>query len=255
MTRFSGDSYRRLLHRGLTVAAVAIIATGCASSRPAAYQVPTSDPLEGFNRAMFAVNKAGDKAILRPLAKGYHFITPDPVEKGVSNFFANLRSPISILNNLLQGKFKGAFTETSRLVINSTLGLGGLMDPATHGGIEKRDEDFGQTMAVWGIKPGPYLVIPFVGPSSIRDGIGQIGDYYTDPLTHYNVSDVRDKLRILQIISLRASLLPLDKQLYGASDPYIFMRSSYVQNRNFKIFDGDPPEQNTDDDFGGEFDD
>lgn len=255
MTRFAGDFHHRPLRLGLMITALAFLVTGCASSRPAAYEVPPSDPLEGFNRAMFAVNKAGDKAIVRPLAKGYEFITPDPVEKGVSNFFSNINSPVSILNNLLQGKFKGAFTETSRLVLNSTLGLGGIFDPATDAGIEERQEGFGQTLAVWGVKPGPYLVLPFFGPSSVRDGIGSYADFRTTPLTYYDNSSVRDKLRILELISLRASLLPLDKQLYGAADPYLFLRNSWVQNRNFKIFDGNPPEQNDDDDdFGGEFD-
>ena len=241
---------------GLFLVILALLLGGCASSRPAAYTVPPSDPLEGLNRAMFKFNEVFDKGLLRPVAKGYDFITPNPLQKGISNFFKNLHSPISILNNLLQGKFYGAFTETSRLVINSTLGLGGIFDPATDGGIEKRQEGFGQTMAVWGIKPGPYLVVPFIGPSSFRDGPGLIADYYTDPLSYYDNSSVRDKLYILNIISLRTSLLSIDDELYGAADPYVFMRNSWAQNRNFKIFDGSPPElEDEDDDFGGEFED
>ncbi|MGH9173005.1 MAG: MlaA family lipoprotein, partial [Vicinamibacterales bacterium] len=179
--------------------------------------------------------------VLRPVAKGYRKVTPRPVRKGVTNFFDNLMTPIDIVNNLLQAKFVPALSDTGRLVMNTTLGIGGIFDPATDAGIPEHDEDFGQTLAVWGVPAGPYLVVPFLGPSTLRDGIALYPDSQLTPLVKYHDSNVTDKAQILYGINTRERLLGADKAIEDALDPYIFLREAYLQNRVYVIHDGNPP--------------
>lgn len=231
-----------------TLALCALLLGGCASVPEDARS--EADPWEPMNRPLFAFNRGLDKATTKPLAKGYEKVLPQPVRTGISNFFRNLRTPASSINNFLQGKPKRGFSELGRFVFNSTLGVGGIFDIATAGGIESYKEDFGQTAAVWGVPDGPYVMIPLLGPSTLRDGLLFPLSLITDPLYHYDNTSVRDKLVVLRVIETRARLLPLESTLEESKDPYLTLRESYLQNREFEIYDGEPPE---DDEFYDEF--
>lgn len=227
---------------------IAMSATAC-SSIPADQRVE-SDPWEPLNRPLYSVHTTFDNVTLKPLAKGYRKIMPGPVRKGVSNFFRNLTTPRSIINNLLQGKPKQGFSEFGRFLFNSTLGVGGLIDIASMGGMEEYREDFGQTAAVWGVPDGPYVMLPILGPQTLRDAILLPVNIIVDPLYQYDNSSVRDKLYILRAIDLRYQFLTADKFLESSKDRYITTRESYLQNREYEVYDGNPPE---DDDFFDEF--
>ena len=203
-----------------------------------------------MNRSLFSANLTIDKATTRPLARGYRKIIPTPLRKGVSNFFRNLTTPRSIINNFLQGKPGRGFSETGRFLLNSTIGIGGLIDVATAGGLEEYREDFGQTAAVWGIPNGPFVMLPMLGPQTLRDAILLPVDIVVDPLYQYDNTSVRDKLYILRLIDLRYRLLSTDKYLQDSKDPYVTTRESYLQNREYEVYDGDPP---IDDEFFDEF--
>jgi len=213
---------------------------GCASvpdDHPTA-----SDPWEAVNRTVFDLNVALDKATLKPLASGYRKITPGPVRKGVSNFFHNLGKPQSALNNLLQGKPAHGLSELGGFLINSSIGIGGLFNIAIASGLEEYPEDFGQTAAVWGVADGPYLMLPFLGPKTLRDTVFWPLDVLSNPLYHYSNSSVRDPLYGLQYIDLRYRLFSVEKLLETSKDQYVTVRESYLQNRTFEVYDGDPPE-------------
>lgn len=200
------------------------------------------DPWEGFNRTMYNFNDKLDRAILKPVATGYRKITPDPAEKGISNFFSNLDDIIVIANDILQLKPLQALSDTGRFLINSTLGIGGLFDVATSMGLQKHDEDFGQTLGRWGLGQGPYLVLPFFGSSSVRDGAGLAVDQYTHPLREVEDREARAGLYLLNTVSLRAALLEAgDIVDEAAYDPYIFLRELYIQRRRNLVYDGSPP--------------
>jgi len=201
------------------------------------------DPLEPMNRKIHSFNTVLDKVALRPLAKGYKTVVPSPIRKGITNFFSNLTTPRSALNNFLQGKPKRGFNELGRFLFNSTLGLGGFFDVAGAGGMERYDENFGQTLSVWGIPDGPYIVLPFWGPNMASDMFALPVDYYSDIWTYYDNTSVRSKVWGLRIIDLRYRLLAVDSILDDSPDPYITIRESFMQNRNFRIYDGDPPEE------------
>lgn len=194
---------------------------------------PITDPFEPFNRAMFRFNDALDRNLLRPVARGYRAVTPDIVEQGVSNFFSNLGDLPSALNNFLQGDVNGLFSDLSRVIINTTVGVGGLIDVASKNGIEKRGDNLGQTFGVWGIPSGPYLVLPFVGPSSVRDGLGWAGEFFfVDPLLLVDDSLTYWSLVSLRYVDRRALFLTAsDLAEQAALDPYIFYRESYLQQR------------------------
>ncbi len=187
---------------------------------------------------------------LKPLAKGYQTILPGPVRRAVTNFSRNLFAPRSVVNNVLQGKPAHGISELGRFVFNSTFGIGGLIDVATIGGIEEHREDFGQTAAVWGVPSGPYVMLPFLGPATLADALFLPLDIAADPLYHYDNSSVRDKLYVLRLIDARARLLKADKLLDASKDPYITLRESYLQNREYEVYDGNPPD---DDAFLDEF--
>ncbi len=212
-----------------------------------------NDPFESYNRAMYKFNDGFDRYLLKPVAKGYDTITPAPVQKGISNFFSNLDDVVVIFNDLLQLKFKQLASDTGRLVINSTLGLFGLIDWASDMGLEKHNEDFGQTLGYWGVPSGPYFVLPFMGPSTIRDTGGKYVDIaYFDPIyqqVHEEFPPPRRKsdsavwsMTILKNVDTRAKLLKAEKIAQEAAlDPYIFIREAYLQRRENLVYDGNPP--------------
>ncbi len=219
---------------------LALACGGCAS-RGARGTGEVNDPLERANRAIFRFNRTADRFVLRPVASGYHTITPDPLERSISRFFVNLSSPIVIVSDLLQGKFKQAGEDTGRFLLNSTAGLLGFLDVAAHVGLEFHDEDFGQTLGRWGLAQGPYLLVPIFGPFTLRDGFGRILELPFELLKHYDNDDARRKLILLYYIDKRMRLLAADDALANAFDPYIFVRDAYLQRRRYLVYDGDPP--------------
>ncbi len=214
------------------------------------------DPWEPLNRRMYAVSDAIDRATLKPVAKGYKNVLPSMVRRGITNFSQNLFVPRSVINNFLQGKVEGGFSEFARFMVNSTVGIGGLFDVTGASGLPRHDETLRQTFAVWGIPQGPFVYIPILGPFTLTDALALPFDLTTDPLWHYDNSSVRTKLYVLRIINLRSRLLAADRLIEGSKDPYITVRESYLQNRLFEIHDGDPPiEDDFYDDFEDEFED
>ncbi|NNC76599.1 MAG: VacJ family lipoprotein [Woeseiaceae bacterium] len=210
------------------------------------------DPWEPVNRGIYRFNDFGDRVLIKPVAKAYKTLVPSFMRRGVTNFADNLSTPRSAMNNFLQGKPKRGVSDLVRFVLNSTFGIAGLLDLASAAGLEEYDEDFGQTFAVWGMPDGPYVVLPFLGPSTLRDAFAQPLDRATDPLVYYDNSSVRDKLYVLRLIDLRARLLAAEGLLEDSKDRYITLRESYLQNRNYVIHDGDPP---VDEDFYDDFED
>lgn len=212
---------------------------GCATT--ASYE-DYKDPFEKYNRAVYKFNDGFDRALLKPIAKGYRKIIPGPVRRSVGNFFRNLLEPTTIINDILQGKFEQAVTDSLRLLYNTSFGLLGFFDVATAIGIERHQEDFGQTFAVWGFKPGPYLMLPFLGPTNFRDGIGLLPYYFvTDPRLYNPETSVNLALIGLNAVDSRAQLLTGSKLLEMQLDPYAFLRETYYQRRIDLIYDGDPP--------------
>ncbi|ERI52967.1 VacJ family lipoprotein [Pseudomonas sp. AOB-7] len=194
------------------------------------------DPWEGFNRAMFRFNDTLDTYALKPVAQGYQAVTPQFLEDGVHNVFGNLGDVGNLANNLLQGKMHDAGVDTGRLIFNTTFGLLGFFDVATPMGLQKNDEDFGQTLGAWGLGSGPYLVIPFLGPSSVRDATGKLPDSFLEPYPYMGHVPTRNVTRAVDVVDTRASLLSAEKLISG--DKYIFIRNAYLQNREFKVQDG-----------------
>lgn len=225
-----------------------LLLTGCATTikAPPPEQRAASDPWEPLNRSIESFNTTVDNATLKPLAKGYRKVVPNLVRRGISNFFSNLKTPYTAVNNFLQGKGKAGFSDLGRFAMNSTVGIGGVIDVGTEFGLVEHDEDFGQTLAVWGVGNGPYVVLPFLGPSTVRDALVLPVDFVASPLQYYDNTSVRDKLRVLQIVDIRARLLNAERFLEDSADPYITLRESYLQNREYKVHDGNPP---MDDDF------
>ena len=200
------------------------------------------DPFESYNRAMYAFNDSVDRAVIRPVAQTYKDYVPSLVQTGISNFFDNLGDINVMVNNLLQFKIEAAVSDFGRILWNSTVGLFGLIDVASHMGLQKHDEDFGQTFAVWGIPDGPYIVLPFLGPSTARDTVGWVGDIYVDPLIAIDDGNIYWGLIALRFIDTRADLLSASRILEQAAiDPYIFVRDAYLQHRRNLIYDGNPP--------------
>jgi phospholipid-binding lipoprotein MlaA len=200
------------------------------------------DPLEPFNRAAYSFNELLDEVLLEPLARGYNYITPSPVNRGVTNFFNNLGDIRSALNNLLQFKIGRAFSDVGRVAINSTVGILGLIDVASNLNLPRYDEDFGQTLGAWGMGSGPYIVLPVLGPTTARDGVGIVADWFADPVNYIEDDTVRYSLRGLNIVDTRADLLSASRVLSQAAlDPYAFIRDAYLQRRQDMVYDGNPP--------------
>ncbi|HXH03603.1 MAG TPA: VacJ family lipoprotein [Candidatus Competibacteraceae bacterium] len=228
----------RLVHR-FAVFCFALLAAGCAHTQNLDSGV--YDPLESYNRAMFRFNDTVDKAVLKPVAQGYKAITPELVDTGISNFFSNLGDVVVLANDLLQFNFRQAASDASRIVYNTTFGLGGLIDVASHMDLPKHEADFGQTLGRWGVGEGAYLVLPLLGPSTVRDTFGLAGDYAVHPLADYNPESHRYALGGLNVVDQRADLLRLERALGEAIfDPYAQQRDAYLQRRR-NLIQGDGP--------------
>lgn len=207
--------------------------SGCAHSPP----TDPWDPIEPVNRKVHTFNMTLDDYVLRPVAQGYHWITPDPVEAGVGNFFDNIHTPVTIANSILQLKWASFNLALGRFIINSTAGVGGLFDVASAIGIKDPDEDLGQTLGYWGIGRGAYLVLPFFGPSSGRDFIGDVGDSFLNPINYIDSLAARLSLKALYIVDQRVSFLSFDQVLAQQFDPYVFIRSYYLKSRQAAVED------------------
>lgn len=195
-----------------------------------------NDPLEPFNRKVYAFNDFADSKILKPVAKGYRKVAPRFVRLGIGNVFSNLSDVNTSINNVLQGKVVAGASDFSRLLVNTTIGLGGLFDPASRIGLEKHDEDWGQTFAVWGLPRGPYVVLPFLGPSTLRHTILRPLDSALDPVVYLNPVSHRNWVYALRVVDTREGLLDAEKVMFGAK--YIFLRDAYLQRRDYLVKDG-----------------
>ena len=244
---FGSRSFRWRLVIGLllvsTLSACATTATRAADPR---------DPFEPINRVSYAVNDGLDRVLIKPAAVVYHAVTPQFFQTGVTNVFANAKYPVTIVNNALQGKFRYAASDTGRFLLNTTAGLGGLFDPATAVGIERHDEDFGQTFGKWGIGAGPYFVVPLFGPTTLRDGFGSIADDFAEPRAHLEDDSTRWTLWAVDKFETRVRLLDADVVLERSGDPYAFVRSAYLQRREYQVRDGDVPVEDLEAELGEE---
>ena len=204
---------------------------------PAAAEMPgTFDPWEKYNRRMHRFNNAVDRRIAKPLARGYVKVVPRPVRLGVSNFFNNLSQPLTMVNSLLQGKPKQAGQSLGRFLLNSTVGIAGIFDPATRAKLPQRSEDFGQTLGVWGWKRSRYFELPLFGPRTVRDVFGMAGDAPLSPLRRVEADRVRIPLQGLQLVDMRSQLLSTDSLREGAEDDYTLVRDAWSQRRDYQIF-------------------
>ena len=214
---------------------------GCASTGD------PRDPLEPLNRGIYTFNDGVDTMFIKPAAEVYQGVVPGLVRTGVSNVFANINDVIVALNNLLQGKFGAAFSDIGRVLLNTTAGLLGIFDVATPAGLEKHDEDFGQTFGYWGVGDGPYLVLPFLGPRTTRDAVGTVVYLAVDPVSNINPPRDRNQIAALRLVSDRANLLSASRILaVAALDEYEFVRDAYLQRRRNLIYDGNPPREKLD---------
>jgi len=226
-----------------TALAGALLLGGCASNGS------RIDPLEPLNRGIYRFNDVADKAVLKPVARAYKAVTPVPVRTVVSNFFSNIDDVLVTANDVLQFKFRRAAGDASRVIFNSTFGVAGLFDVATAWGLEKHNEDFGQTLGYWGIGNGPYLVLPLLGPSTLRDTLGLVVDNQGDWVTNIGDVPTRNSGIGLRFTDHRAGLLDTEKILEEAAlDPYLFLRDAYLQRRRSLVYDGNPPPQEFDED-------
>lgn len=226
----------RLRWRAPLLALLAVSLSAC-STTPARVD-DVRDPLEPINRVAHEFNDGLDKALLRPVARAYARVVPEPVQIGVSNVFFNAKYPVTMVNNALQGKFAPALSDLGRITLNTTLGIGGIFDPATAAGLERHDEDFGQTLGVWGVPSGIYVVVPFLGPYTLRDGIGSIVDDFAEPRSYLEDDSTRYGLWAVDKFERRVRLLDADAVLDRTGDSYAFIRSAYLQRRAFLVSDG-----------------
>jgi phospholipid-binding lipoprotein MlaA len=226
----------------VAVVGVVVLLSGCATIPPDSGSDPR-DPLETVNRHIFEFNDGLDRAVIKPVAQVYHDVLPEGVRDCLSGAFSNLREPSNAVNNLLQGKPVDAASDVCRFVVNTTVGLLGCFDPARHMGLEKHNEDFGQTLGRWGADPGPYLVVPIFGPSNVRDAIGIYGvEPFLDINFYIDNVRVRNSILAVRFINLRSELLDTDDLVAGAAlDRYRFIRDGYLQRRRSLVYDGDPP--------------
>lgn len=233
-----GDAWPRWL--GLVVLLSCALTAGCASG-PNRNPV---DPLEPFNRSMFEFNDALDRKVLKPVATTYRDVTPELVRRGVGNFFNNLEDVWSIVNNALQLKGEGTANSFMRVVVNTTIGLAGVLDVATEMRIERRTEDFGQTLGYWGVGAGPYVVLPILGPSTLRDTVALPVDWRGDLVAQQEDVALRNSLLTLRAVNSRAKLLRAGEVVEEAAlDKYTFVRDAFLQRRRNDVHDGNPPEE------------
>src|SRR5712671_929121 len=225
----------------LVLALACCALAGCAT---APGRTTHDDPWQGMNRGIYKFNDGLDRAIIKPTAQGYKKITPQWFRAGVGRVFANLGYPVTIANQLLQAKPKLFLQDTCRFVTNSVFGIGGIFDVADKVGLPSHDEDFGQTLTRWGVPSGPYVMLPFLGPSSVRDAPARIGDYFFSVLRYTDIkTPVKWGARALEVIDLRAELLSSESTLQSAYDKYGLTRDAWLQRREYQIFDGNPPEE------------
>ena len=233
--------FRRALLRLSPLLAVALLA-GCSIAKPR-----TDDPHEQFNRKVYAFNDSLDQALIRPVAVGYRKVTNPPVRRAVSDFFTNIKMPITVANDLLQARPLQAARSTGRFLVNLTLGVGGFFDPASQLGLPLEDNDFGVTLARWGVPEGDFLMLPFVGPTTARDVWRlPVDSYFFDPLSYYSRNhDFKYGQyyipQVLYLVTLRSRAIDAESFLKSAYDPYVFLRDAYRQQRLYKIYDGNPP--------------
>jgi phospholipid-binding lipoprotein MlaA len=230
-----------MLNAGYARAALGIVCalslSACVTLPPNSKRVP-QDPWESWNRGVYRVNDKLDRAIAKPVTRAYVRVVPRPIRIGVGNFFENLNTPTVIINDALQGKVLAAANDLGRFLLNSTLGLAGLLDPATPAGLARNDEDFGQTLGRWGVHPGPFVELPILGPSDLRDAPSKVVDSYTNPRQYIKNSYVKYGLYLPYLVDKRAALLPLDDTLSRVYDPYAFVRDAYLQRRAYQVSDG-----------------
>jgi phospholipid-binding lipoprotein MlaA len=219
-----------------------LLLSGCATQNLPQKRDPR-DPFEPVNRVTYRFNDAIDTAVAKPVARTYKRVAPRLVQRGISNFFDNLTYPAVLVNDLLQGKFAATSNDVVRLVVNTTIGIGGLLDPASAAGLDKNDEDFGQTLGRWGLRSGPYLMLPLLGPSTVRDGLSRGVDHFADPLIYSDNQTLVWSVRAVGFVDLRARLLDVEKPLESAYDRYALLRSVYLQRREYQVHDGDVPEE------------
>ncbi len=209
-----------------------------AAARADAAETKPNDPFEGLNRGVFVFNNLLDRYLFRPVARGYEKVVPAGARTSVGLFFSNLFYPKTIVNQFLQGKPREGASDLGRFLINTTVGLGGFFDPATEMGFARHNEDFGQTLGYWGLGAGPYLMLPLLGASSLRDAPARVVDYPLNPASHLDDDDLELALGITSSVSTRASLLSFDRLLEESFDPYAFLREAYLQNRAAAVSDG-----------------
>ena len=212
------------------------VCAGVAMMPFAANAATEDDPWEGFNRVVFKFNDTLDTYALKPIAQGYQFITPQFLEDGIHNMYRNVGDVRNLANNVLQVKPHAAGVDTARLLMNTIIGVGGFFDVGTKMGLQRNDEDFGQTLGYWGLSSGPYLVLPLLGPSTVRDALGIYPDSYAEPYRYMHDVSARNTVAGMKIIDARANLLSAEKLITG--DKYIFIRNAYLQSREFKVKDG-----------------
>ena len=212
------------------------VCAGVAMMPFAANAATEDDPWEGFNRVVFKFNDTLDTYALKPIAQGYQFITPQFLEDGIHNMYRNVGDVRNLANNVLQVKPHAAGVDTARLLMNTIIGVGGFFDVGTKMGLQRNDEDFGQTLGYWGLNSGPYLVLPLLGPSTVRDALGIYPDSYAEPYRYMHDVSARNTVAGMKIIDARANLLSAEKLISG--DKYIFIRNAYLQSREFKVKDG-----------------
>jgi phospholipid-binding lipoprotein MlaA len=248
-TRSSGRgvAVKKSLKTLLSALLTALAVNAVADDKNAA---PNPDPWESVNRKIFVFNDFADRNVLKPIAKGYQWVTPQFLQDGVHNIFDNVGEVGNIANSLLQAKFRYTANDSGRLLVNSTFGLLGFFDVASHWGLEAHDEDFGQTLGYWGVHTGPYLMVPLLGPRTVRDGFGSVADAYSDPIP-YAITDVPTRNQVLagRVIDNRAQLLKAEELISG--DRYIFLRDAYLQRREFLVKDGVVEDSFGSDDFSG----
>lgn len=231
-----------LLRQAMLLAVIASL-VGCAITKPR-----TDDPYQKFNRKVYAFNNAVDKAVIRPVAVGYRKVTNPPVRRSISDFFTNIRMPVTVANDLLQAQPKKALSASARFLVNLTLGLGGFFDPASRMGLSQDESDFGITLARWGVPDGPFLMLPFIGPTTGRDVWRfPVDSYFFDPMSRYARNQGRFEHgqqylpTVLYLVTLRARLIDSEGYLKSAYDPYVFLRDAYRQSRVYEIYYGNPP--------------
>lgn len=218
---------------------VLAFASGCATTNG-----DPRDPLEGFNRGVYRFNEQFDEWLAKPVARTYVKVLHQEIRTRIANFFSNLGDPLIGVNNFLQGKFEDGVNDWARFAFNSTFGLLGIHDVASEWGFEKHNEDFGQTFGRWGAGPGPYLILPLLGSSTLRDGLGTGLDIYLDPMGEIRPINLRNSLIVLRATNLRADLLEASRILEEAAlDKYVFQRDAYLQRRRSLIYDGRAPRE------------